>query len=59
VKEVLSHPFFKDRIDIEALLKKQLKAEFIPTVDSTGVNNFEAAIVNEKPEESMIPADAM
>jgi serum/glucocorticoid-regulated kinase 2 len=59
VEEVLNHEFFKGKLDIEALMRKEIKAEFVPTVDSTGINNFDAEIINEKPEESMIPAEAM
>lgn len=56
VDEVLSHQFFNG-IDIEAFLKKKIKAEFIPTFDSTGLNNFNQDLTNQKPEESMIPQE--
>jgi len=59
VNEVLDHPFFKDKIDIDKLLQKKIKAEFVPTIDSSGTNNFDPEIINEKPEESMIPAEVV
>lgn len=56
VEEVLSHEFFKG-IDIDALMRKGIQAEFIPLIDSTGINNFDRDITNQKPEESMIPKE--
>ena len=58
VEEVLGHPFFKS-VDREALLKRELKADFIPTIDNTGLNNFDSDITQEKPEESMVPAEVL
>lgn len=56
VDEVLSHPFFKG-LDMDKLLARQIKAEFQPTIDGTGLNNFDAEITNAKPEESHVPAE--
>ena len=56
VDEVLAHPFFSG-INLEALLSKQIKADFIPIIDSTGLNNFDQFLTDQKPEESMIPQE--
>jgi hypothetical protein len=56
VDEILGHPFFKT-VDCEVLLKRGIKADFIPTIDGTGLNNFDIEITQEKPEESMVPAE--
>ena len=56
VDDVLGHPFFSE-LDQEQLLLRKIPAEFIPTIDSTGINNFDTDITNEKPEESMVPAE--
>jgi len=36
-----------------------MKADFIPTIDPSGLNNFDADIINERPEESMVPKEIM
>lgn len=38
---------------------RQLKAEFIPTIDKTGLNNFDEEITKENAEESMVPAEVV
>jgi hypothetical protein len=58
VDDVLGHAFFAD-LNQEKLLMRKLEAEFIPTIDSTGINNFDTDITNEKPEESMVPAEVI
>jgi serum/glucocorticoid-regulated kinase 2 len=58
VEEVLSHPFFAGKIDTEALMAKKIQPEFIPTIDGSGINNFDQEITNEKPEFSIVPAEA-
>lgn len=58
VDDVLAHPFFAG-IDQEALLLRKLPADFIPTVDASGINNFDTDITNEKAEESMVPAEIL
>mmetsp|Transcript_25807 Transcript_25807/g.39668 ORF Transcript_25807/g.39668 Transcript_25807/m.39668 type:complete len:163 (-) Transcript_25807:28-516(-) len=58
VDEVLSHPFFKG-LDLKALAQKKIKAEFMPTVDSTGLNNFDQDITREQPSESIVDRDAL
>ena len=58
VDEVLAHPFFKDKVDIGALLAKKVKPEFIPVVDSTSINNFDESITKGPAEETDIPAEA-
>lgn len=40
VSEILDHQFFAG-IDFKALQEKQVVADFIPTVDVTGLNNFD------------------
>jgi len=56
--EVLGHEFFKG-VDHDALLKRMVKAEFIPTVDESGINNFDEDITRQMAEESIIPQEAM
>lgn len=58
VDEVLGHAFFKS-VDTKALLKRELKADFIPTIDDSGLNNFDSDITQELPEESMVPAEVV
>ena len=53
-EEVLAHPFFAG-LDLDTLLDRKIKAEFIPTLDQTGLNNFDRELTQEQPEESMIP----
>jgi len=54
----LKHPFFNG-LDLDALINRKIKAEFIPTVDKTGLNNFDEELTNEKPEESHVPAEVV
>lgn len=56
-EEVLDHPFFKGKIDTQALLKKEIIADYLPLIDSTGINNFDEDITNQKAEETMIPEE--
>lgn len=42
-EEVLGHKFFKG-LDMELLLQRKVKPEFIPTIDGTGLNNFDSDI---------------
>ena len=42
--EVLAHKFFEG-IDFKLLLERKLPAEFIPTLDASGLNNFDSDIV--------------
>jgi len=58
VDDVMAHPFFKT-VNQEALLLRQIKADFIPTIDSSGLNNFDADIISERPEESMVPTEIL
>ena len=58
MEEILGHPFFAE-LDMEALKDKKMKAEFIPTIDQTGLNNFDSDITQEKPEESHVPAEVV
>jgi len=44
---------------MDALLQRKIKADFIPTIDGTGLNNFDEEITNEKPEESVVPANVI
>lgn len=53
---MLGHPFFKG-LDLDKLLTRKIKPEFLPTIDSTGLNNFDAEITNARPEESHVPAE--
>lgn len=56
--EILSHKFFEG-LDLKALQEKKIKPDFIPTLDQTGLNNFDADITKERPEESMVPPEVV
>ena len=56
--EVLAHPFFSG-LDMDKLLEREIKAEFCPQIDNTGLNNFDSDITQEKPEESHVPAEVL
>lgn len=58
VDEIMGHDFFKG-VDKDALLARSMKAEFIPTVDDSGINNFDAEITGQLPEESVIDQNVM
>lgn len=58
VDEILSHPFFTG-LDLKALAKKEITAEFIPTVDQSGLNNFDPELTREQASESILDKDAL
>jgi hypothetical protein len=40
VKEIIAHPFFNG-LDFDKLNDKKIVPKFIPTVDESGLNNFD------------------
>ena len=44
-------------MNIQDLLERKIKAEFIPEVDTTGLNNFDSEITNQNPGESVVDHD--
>lgn len=58
IQEVLAHPFFAG-LDTDALLEHKIEAEFKPTVDSSGLNNFDFEITQEMPKESLVGSDML
>jgi len=50
----LGHKFFAG-FDFEALKAKKIVPKFIPTIDESGLNNFDTEITGEKPDESVVP----
>lgn len=52
--EILSHQFFHD-LDLRGLIEKKIQPDFIPVID--GLNNFDKEIINQKPEESIVPPE--
>lgn len=54
----MAHDFFKD-VDREALLSRSIKAEFIPTIDESGTNNFDAEITGQAPVETILSQNIM
>ena len=54
VKEIIAHPFFNG-LDFDKLIEKKIVPKFIPSVDETGLNNFDQDITGEKPDESLVP----
>lgn len=56
MQDIIRHPFFSD-IDFDKLLKKELKAPFIPNIKSTkDLSNFDDFIIHEEVRES-VPAE--
>ena len=54
VKEIIAHPFFNG-LDFDALAEKKIVPKFIPTIDESGLNNFDTELTGEKPDESLVP----
>ena len=54
VDEILGHKFFEG-IDLEALVQRKIKAEFIPTLDDKEFStiNFDNDITSQKPDETV------
>lgn len=55
VDEVLGHKFFEG-VDLEALLRREIPAEFIPKRDDSemGVTNFDPEITQQRPDETHV-----
>jgi hypothetical protein len=57
VEDILSHPWFKS-LDISALLKKQIKAPFIPkVVAEADLQNFEKEVTESSLADSLVPQE--
>lgn len=57
VDDILLHPWFKG-LDIDALLKKQLPAPFIPKVEAQDdLRNFDPSVTENSLAESLLPQD--
>ena len=50
----MNHKFFKG-LDLDALKAKKIVPKFIPTIDESGLNNFDTEITAEKADESVVP----
>lgn len=57
-EEILEHPFFAG-IDLKALLARQIVPEFVPTIDQSGLNNFDEEITNTDAGESIVPPEKL
>lgn len=57
-EEVLAHPFFAG-LDMQALLQRQIEPEFKPTIDQSGLNNFDDDIINTDAGESIVPPEKL
>lgn len=44
---------------MKALLARQIVPEFVPTVDKSGLNNFDEDITNTDAGESIVPPDKL
>ena len=44
-------------MDFDEIKKRNVKAEFITTLDKTGLNNFDTDITQEDPNESVVPPE--
>ena len=57
VREILAHPFFKS-LDIEALLKKEIKPDYMPAINEGELMYFDQRLVQQDSiEMSVIPQD--
>mmetsp|Transcript_101528 Transcript_101528/g.124297 ORF Transcript_101528/g.124297 Transcript_101528/m.124297 type:complete len:156 (+) Transcript_101528:2-469(+) len=56
VKDIIKHPFFKN-IDINKLLKKEIKATYVPNVKGVDdTSQFDKTFLNEKVVDTITPA---
>lgn len=59
IEEILSHPWFQS-IDIQKIMKRKIKAPFIPEVDSkTDLRNFDPEVLGEGLSESIVPEEGI
>lgn len=58
VDEILAHEFFKG-VNFDDIITKKVKAEFIPEVDKSGLNNFDEEITRSQAAESLVDKDLL